>query len=58
MRRRSKRYSFDSQGAPSQAGKMAGMVILIPQAVDVSLEFEVESREDVAEQGFFLKIAV
>ena len=37
---------------------MAGMVILIPQAVDVSLEFEVESREDVAEQGFFFKIAV
>lgn len=34
---------------------MAGMVILIPQAVDVSLEFEVESREDVAEQGFFFK---
>lgn len=36
---------------------MAGMVILIPQAADVSLQFEVESREDVTEQGF-LKIAV
>ena len=52
MRWKSKRYSFDSQGAPSQAGKMARIVVLTPQAVDVGLQFEVELREDVAEQGF------